>query len=609
MGGPREYPHHLRTFARRRRPERHTKMIRRFFPTACIVLLCMLVGLLQACDKPSEPLRIGVSQCSSGVWRTKMNNEIQREAAYLGRYRVTICSAEESSAKQCADIDSMVQAGVDLLIVSPNDAHQVTDAIRRARQRGIPIVLVDRMIDSDDYDAFIGADDYEIGYRAGIYAIATLRGHGRVVELMGNHGSTANERHRGFVAALARAPEVKLVDTIEVRWNGPQAYNAVDSLIEWGLLPDFDLAFGHNDHIAMAAHNACEHNNLFGRHYIGVDALAGRNHGVDYVLSRDLDASLLHPTGGDHAMQIADSLLRGFNVKHKTLLDIAIVDSTNAHIVDMQMRQTEADEVKITALNHRLTILSQRQNYQVIMLAACVIIIILVVLIVALVLRAYLTKVKINHELGAQTARLERQKEDLEREKSSLEAHKIRLEEQTEQLRSQTERLGKQRTQLALITDRLDNAKDQRFVTQVREVANAHLHNPKFGVAELAEGMCLSRAQLFRKLKEACDSSPVEFIRAARLKRAAELLNTTDMSIAEICFATGFSSPSYFTRCYKTYFDALPRSFKKMTREPHAAVGADDALIGDETAYEEAPLPPPEPDAPAAPSATPNGEA
>lgn len=84
---------------------------------------------------------------------------------------------------------------------------------------------------------------------------------------------------------------------------------------------------------------------------------------------------------------------------------------------------------------------------------------------------------------------------------------------------------------------------------------------------QLGERIGLSRVQLYRKTKTLCGYSPNELLRATRLKRAASLLASTEKTIAEITYEVGFSSPSYFTKCYKEFFGENPAHFLKRKNE------------------------------------------
>ena len=77
-------------------------------------------------------------------------------------------------------------------------------------------------------------------------------------------------------------------------------------------------------------------------------------------------------------------------------------------------------------------------------------------------------------------------------------------------------------------------------------------------VENLADELLISRSKLYRKIKVLTGNTANEFIKKIRLEKAKQFLESTDYSISEISFKVGFSSPSYFTKCYKTLFGRLP---------------------------------------------------
>ena len=88
------------------------------------------------------------------------------------------------------------------------------------------------------------------------------------------------------------------------------------------------------------------------------------------------------------------------------------------------------------------------------------------------------------------------------------------------------------------------------------------MSDAELNVETLSADMGLSRVQLYRKVKALTGSSPVELIRITRLKQAERLLKSKGKTIAEISYEVGFSSPSYFSKCYKEYFGLLPGEVK-----------------------------------------------
>lgn len=104
---------------------------------------------------------------------------------------------------------------------------------------------------------------------------------------------------------------------------------------------------------------------------------------------------------------------------------------------------------------------------------------------------------------------------------------------------------------------------DKDFVMRFRRIIEENLHDSEISVEDLGEKMGLGRVQLYRKVKALTNYSPVELLRIARLKRAASLLASSDKTVAEITYDVGFSSPSYFTKCYKEYFGENPTVLQK----------------------------------------------
>ena len=125
-----------------------------------------------------------------------MDQEMQNELLYYPNLQLLIKDAENSSKKQVNDIRELMAEGIDLLIVSPNESAPLTGIVSEVFKKGIPVILIDRKIESADYSAFIGGNSYQIGKEAGIYAVKLLKGKGRIVEISGLEGSSpAKERH------------------------------------------------------------------------------------------------------------------------------------------------------------------------------------------------------------------------------------------------------------------------------------------------------------------------------------------------------------------------------------------------------------------------------
>lgn len=99
---------------------------------------------------------------------------------------------------------------------------------------------------------------------------------------------------------------------------------------------------------------------------------------------------------------------------------------------------------------------------------------------------------------------------------------------------------------------------DNAFIKALREKINRYIDDSDFNVEQLSSEMGLSRVQLYRKVKALVDITPVEMIRIMRLQRAEQLLKAGGKTVAEVSYEVGFSSPSYFSKCFKEHFGKLP---------------------------------------------------
>ena len=104
---------------------------------------------------------------------------------------------------------------------------------------------------------------------------------------------------------------------------------------------------------------------------------------------------------------------------------------------------------------------------------------------------------------------------------------------------------------------------EKDFVDRFRSLVEKNLGNSELSVEDLGEQMGMSRVQLYRKIKALTNYSPVELLRITRLKKASSLLASTSKTISEITYEVGFTSPSYFTKCYKDYFGENPSDLLK----------------------------------------------
>ncbi|HIW65966.1 MAG TPA: substrate-binding domain-containing protein [Candidatus Alistipes intestinipullorum] len=438
------------------------------------LVLCLSV-LLTACHSPQSRFRVGVSQCSDDAWRQKMNDEMRTEALLHDNLELEFLSAEGNSEKQVSDIRYFMEQGVDLLVVAPNEAIPVTPVVEEAYDRGIPVIIVDRKIMSDRYTAYIGADNYKIGKIIGEYVARQLDGRGDVLELTGLSGSTpAIDRHQGFANALKPYPGIRVLCSADAHWLREDAEKSADSLCR--LYPEVDIVFAHNDQMALGAWQAAGRV-LDGRavDIVGIDGLPGAGNGIEMVRSGIFKASFIYPTGGDRIIATAAAILRGEPFDRETLLSTAIVDRTNAAVLDMQSSEIIAQQRKIARLKSLADSYLLRYSTQRAISWLSLFCLALIAAISVLLWRSLRIKNRLNRVLVSRNDEINRQKDRLEEQRDQLVALSNRLEEATQaKLIFFTNISHDLRTPLTLIVDpvelllsRDDLADDQRFYLEI----------------------------------------------------------------------------------------------------------------------------------------------
>ncbi len=119
---------------------------------------------------------------------------------------------------------------------------------------------------------------------------------------------------------------------------------------------------------------------------------------------------------------------------------------------------------------------------------------------------------------------------------------------------------------------------DQAFVQKLMSVLEAHLTDSNLQVNDLCDEMNVSRATFYRRLKQAVDLAPNEFIHQVRMKRASEMLSTSDVPVNSIAYAVGFNNPKYFSKCFRLDFGMTPAEYRLHHRQAAPPSGGSEAL-------------------------------
>ncbi len=347
------------------------------------IVLCFVgLLLLAGCNRNTKKYVIGVSQCSEDIWRDKLNDELLMETYQHKDVELIFASAKDNDKLQTEQIEKFIQRGVDLLIISPNQVHSITPVIDKAYDKGIPVILFDRKTDSQKYTAFIGADNVKVGKTIGEFIAKTLHGEGKVIEIKGlDNSSPAIDRHKGFVQALSKYPDIQLKRTLSGEWTKESGYKSMKSAIADA--KDCNIVWGQNDRMAEGARRAMAEAGIRNVLYVGTDALPNKGGGIEAVHNGKLLASYIYPTRGDMVMQLAMRILKKQPFHRDNYLKGALVTKDNAKVLLLQNEEMMKQRSRLSDLNSKVDIYLAQYNHQKIyMLLGGVIIALLIGLIV-----------------------------------------------------------------------------------------------------------------------------------------------------------------------------------------------------------------------------------
>lgn len=395
-------------------------------------LLCfILLFLFFSCNQDKDVrYTIGVSQCSDDLWRETMNNEMQREIGFHKDASIIIRTVKDDTQKQIEDIEWLIEQNVNLLIISPNESKALTPVIQKAYGSGIPVILVDRKIDTEDYTAYVGADNYQIGKEVGLYAAGILNGRGNIVEIRGWNGSTSDaERHAGFVDGLKNYPDIQIIAEARGNFLKEEAKLQMSQILRE--YDHIDLVFAMNDPMAAGVYEASRKYTGKTPFIIGVDALAGEGGGIQNIQNNIQDASFIYPTGGDKVIGLAMKILKNQPFQRENTLYTTVVDKSNVRVLQLQTEQIAEQQLKVDSINSSLDDSLAKYTNQKTLFYISIIAIVLITFFLLISFKAYRAKSKANLQLECQNEEIKRQAEELREQKEQLISISKQLEEAT----------------------------------------------------------------------------------------------------------------------------------------------------------------------------------
>jgi ribose transport system substrate-binding protein len=229
-------------------------------------------------DKPTVAL---VLKTLNHPFFVDMRRGAQEAADRLGvQLQVQAAEREIDVEKQMQIVENLIQTGIDVLCITPSGSREIISALVKAKNAGVPVIVVDTRIDATaaaeagvQPQTFIGSDNYEGGKLAGEHAVKISGGKARVGILEGIPGhETGDSRLRGFREALKNAPGMTVVASQPANWERDQGFNVFQNMLQ--AHQDIDTVFAASDLMALGAIEAIAAAGRTGKiRVVGFDAL------------------------------------------------------------------------------------------------------------------------------------------------------------------------------------------------------------------------------------------------------------------------------------------------------------------------------------------------
>ena len=238
---------------------------------------------------------------------------------------------------QIRAIRSFVTQHVDAIVLAPLVETGWDPVLREAKRAGIPVIITDRTIQTADeslYACFIGSDFFTEGRMAADWLAKKVNGKGRIVELQGTPGSApANDRRKSFGEAIAKYPELKIIDSQSGDFRRTGGKEVMEAFIKKHG-KEIDILYAHNDDMALGAVQAIEEAGLKPGKDIVIVSIDAVREGVQAVVDGKINCTVeCNPLFGPKVYDTIQRVLAGEKVERKSFNKDELFDATNAAAV------------------------------------------------------------------------------------------------------------------------------------------------------------------------------------------------------------------------------------------------------------------------------------
>jgi simple sugar transport system substrate-binding protein len=282
----------------------------------------------------AKKLVVGFSQIGAeSSWRTAETNSIQSEAEKRG-VELKFSDAQQKQENQVKALNAFIAQGVDAIILAPVVETGWEPALKKAKERKIPVILVDRGVKvSDDslYTTLIASDFVAEGRMAGEWLAKKMGGQGNVVELQGTSGAApAIDRKKGFEEALAKYPDMKVIQTQTGEFTRAKGKEVMEAFLK-AKGDEIQAVYAHNDDMALGAIQAIEEAGKKPGKDIILVSIDGVKGAFEAMVEGKLNCTVeCNPLLGPAAFDAVEKAVAGEKLPKKTVVEDKVFDQSVA---------------------------------------------------------------------------------------------------------------------------------------------------------------------------------------------------------------------------------------------------------------------------------------
>ncbi len=305
---------------------------RMYFGWLCVLILIFSIGCSKTEEAP-EIYLIGVSHADlSEDWQLELENEIQIAAKGYEGVQLVTTNANGSTYKQRKDLQVLMDYGVDLLIVTPNDSVVMNREIKKVNQK-IPVILMNRMLSTDAYTMFIGPDFEEIGKKMGyVVEEITRKRKMNLVELKGPlQDVSVSGMASGLHSVIENNRQVRQYGSFVGAWKK-------DDVGEWferfhELRPLSEVIVSQNQDMLLGITQNVDKEKIESFYSVVAEAIPTKTNKMTTLLSSDKQHLIAWQLGGKEAIDYGVSILKDQqnNIPQKVLLSSYYLNQENIY--------------------------------------------------------------------------------------------------------------------------------------------------------------------------------------------------------------------------------------------------------------------------------------